>query len=248
MSINTLSTASEILNRVAVEIGTAPVADPYASSDPTFIQLQHMLNIAGEELLMWYPWELLVKETNIVTSNADSGDYPLPADFFSMINQTGWERNEQVPLYGPLSPQDWQYLKGRDLVSQTIYASFRLNDGMFRVFPQPPPDNLDIYYEYLSKNWVRDGANSDFFKDAITSGSDVPLYDKTLISRYLKVKILEAKGWDTAKSQDDLNQVFSALTGKDKGAEVLNVGGFGRKYPYLDGYRNLPDTGYGMVP
>ena len=248
MSINTLTTANEILTRVAVEIGTAPVNDPYSSSDPTYIQLQHFLNIAGEELLMWYPWEILVKETSIQTLDTDSGDYPLPDDFFSMINQTGWERSEQVPLYGPLSAQDWQYLQGRNLVSQTIYASFRLNDGLFRIYPQPPPNGLDIHYEYLSKNWVRDAQNPDFFKDSVTGGADVPLYDKTLISRYLKVKILEAKGWDTTKAQDELNQVFMALTGKDKGAPVLNAGGFGRRFPYLDGYRSLPDSGYGGPP
>jgi hypothetical protein len=151
-----------------------------------------------------------------------------------------------VPLFGPLSPQDWQYLLGRDLVSSTIYASFRLQDGVMRLFPQPPPNGLDIHYEYVSKNWVIDQetAPPDIYKDSVTQGTDKPLYDRTLITRYLKLKYLEAKGFDTTKAQADFNQSFSFLTGHDKGAEILNAG---RRYgfPYLDAWRNLPDTGYG---
>jgi hypothetical protein len=246
MPATTLTTANNIINRVAAEIGLLPEENAYASSDPAFIQMKYLLNVAGEELLMATEWELLTKEHSFVTQQGDSGDYPLPADFFSMINQTGWDRTENVPLMGALSPQQWQYLLGRDLVSQTIYASFRLNEGLFKLFPQPPPTGLDIHYEYVTKNWVQDGTNLTSYKDEITSGADIPLYDKTLISRYLKVKMLEAKGFDSTKAQDDFNQVFSFLTGRDKSPPTLNAGG-GGGFPYLDSFRNLPDTGYGGV-
>ncbi len=136
-------TAGGILNRVAAEVGLTPSIDPYSDSDPAYVQLQHLLNIAGEELATMFPWEQLQKEHTITTSSLDSGDYALPSDFNYMIPQTGWERAQNVPLFGPLSPQDWQYLLGRGLVNQTIYASFRLKTGYFSIFPQPPPDALD---------------------------------------------------------------------------------------------------------
>ena len=68
--------------------------------------------------------------------------------------------------------------------------------------------------------------------------------DKTLISRYLKVKYLESAGFDTTKAQDDFAQTFSFLTGFDKSAPILNQGRSTRRYPYLS-VLNLPDTGYG---
>lgn len=240
----TVGTAGDILNRVAVEIGMNPVADPYSSNDPLFIQMRTLLNVAGEEMIQAYPWELMVKEAQITTLSTDSGDYPLPNDFLYMINQTGWERSQNVPLFGPLSPQDWQYLLGRDLVTSTIYASFRLQEGLLRLFPQPPPDGLDIHYEYISKNWVLDPLTSSY-RDSVNQPTDQPLYDKTLISRALKVKILEAKGWDSTKAQADLNQTFSFLTSQDKGAQVLRAGSRGGGVPYLNIWRNLPDTNYG---
>jgi hypothetical protein len=154
MPITTLISANDILNRVAAEIGIAPVIDPYSSQDPTFIQMQYLLNTAGEELALAYPWELLQRQHEIVTLPGDTGDYPLPDDFFYMTNQTGWERSNNVPLFGPLSAQDWQYLLGADLVTSTIYASFRITEGLFKLFPQPPPADLNIFFLYSSKNLV----------------------------------------------------------------------------------------------
>lgn len=244
MPATTLITANECLNRVAAEIGVAPIADPFASQDPVFVQMQYLLNTAGEELYQAYPWEILTRQHQIVTTGADTGDYDLPDDFGYMINQTGWERSQNVPLFGPLSPQDWTYLLGRDLVNETIYASFRLDEGKFRLFPQPPPVGLDVNFEYISCAWASDGAVPPIYQKEVTTGSDIPLYDRTLITRYLKVKILEAKGFDTQKAQDDFNQTFSFLTGLDKGAPVLNMGR-SRGFPYLNIWRNVPDTGYG---
>ena len=255
MTATLRATANDTLNRVAAEVGLDPTADPWGSQKQEFKQMRYLLNIAGEELCQLYPWEILVREHSVTTQAGDTGNYELPEDFLYMINQTGWERSENVPLYGPLSAQDWSYLEGRDLVSQTIYASFRINSGVFRIFPQPPPENLDIHFEYISRNWVIDssvesGANATnvgnlTLLDRVKVGSDTPLFDRTLLSRMLKVKFLEAKGLDTTKAQADLNQAFGLLTAHDKGAEIVNAGHNRRHFPYLNMYGNTPDSGYG---
>ena len=240
------TTANEVLNRVSAEVGLLVSQDPWAENGGHWVQMKPLLQIAGEELAKLYPWEILVKEHQITTSSSDSGDYPLPDDFLYMINQTGWERNENVPLFGPLSAQDWQYLLGRDLVSSTIYASFRIQQGIFAIFPQPPPDNLDIRYEYINRNWVLNSASANEENDTILQGGDILLYDRTLISRMLKVKWLEAKRFDTTKAQDDFNQIYQQLTAHDKGAEILQAGRTrNRNFPYLNALRNTPDSGYG---
>ena len=93
---------------------------------------------------------------------------------------------------------------------------------------------------------MEDGNDPALRKDGITQTNDLPLYDKTLISLYLKVKFLEAKGFDNTKAQDDFNQIFSFVTGRDKGGRVLDAGRGSYGIPYLDAVRNLPDTGYGL--
>jgi len=246
MAATLRSSANDILNRVAAEVGLDTVPDPYGSAQQEFKQMRFLLDIAGEELSQLYQWEFLNKEHQITTLDTDSGDYDLPDDFLYMINQTGWERAENVPLYGPLSAQDWTYLIGRDLVSQTIYASFRLKQDKFSIFPQPPPNGLDINFEYISSCWVIDSTNPDNCIDKVKVGADTPMFDRTLISRYLKVKFLEAKGLDTIKAQSDLNQMFSLLNSHDKGSEILQAGAGSRSYPYLNGISSVGDSGYGL--
>lgn len=237
---------NDLLNRVASEVGLTPVADPWADQSQHFQQLRYLAQTAGEELTLAHAWESQVRSHKIQTNALDTGDYDLPADFLQMLDQTGWERSENVPLFGPLSAQDWTYLIGRDLVSHTIYASFRIKEGKFSIFPQPPPDGLDINFEYQSKNWVSDGGNPATYSDTITSGSEIIIFDRTMVSRYLKLKWLEAKGFDTTKPQDDFNQVFNFISGKDKGAEIISAGRNSRSFPYLDSRYNTPDKGYGL--
>lgn len=245
MAVTTIITANAILNRVAAEVGIAPVDDPYGSQDPAFQQMKYLLNTAGEELMQAHPWEFLVREHQIITNVGDSGDYPLPDDFGYMLNQTGWERAENVPLGGPLSAQAWAYLRGRDLSSQSIYASFRISEGLFKLYPDPPPSGLDINFEYITTRWVTNGGTTPVYQDSVKVGSDLPLYDKTLITRYVKVKFLEAGGFDTQKAQSDMNQAFAFLTGAEKGAQVLNAGNRGGGFPYIS-WNNVNDTGFGL--
>lgn len=246
MSLNNTTNAANVINRAAVEMGFTPQADPYAGTDEVFTQLTYLLNTAGEELALAYPWEFLNKSHQFTTADTDTGDYDLPADFGYMLNQTGWEHTNRVPLAGPLSAQSWTYLNGRKLASQTIYASFRIREGLFSIFPQPPPNGLDINYEYQSKNWVIDNSSgSPVYTDAAVRPSDTVLMDKVLISRFLKVKFMEAKGLESSKAQDDFVQYLATITNKEKGAAIISAGGGRRGFPYLDGYRNLPDTNYG---
>ena len=245
MAGNTQIQANAILNRVAAEVGIAPVLDPISSQDPFFIQLRYLLNTAGEELSQAYPWELLTRSFQVVTQDGDTGEYNMPEDFNYIINQTEWDRTNNVPMGGPLSPQDWTYLKGRDLASNTLYASFRIAQGKFNVFPTTPPAGLDLNFEYITKNWVWDGNIDDpTYSDEVVLASDIPLFDKTLITRALKVKYLESGGFDTTKAQADYNQIFAFLTGNDKGAPILNAGRGNRGFPYLSSY-NVGDTGFG---
>lgn len=246
MTITSAENANEILNRVAAEVGLEPVADPWASTDQHFGQMRYLLQTAGEELTLAHVWEWQTRSHNIVTGVLETGNYPLPDDFLQMIDQTGWERSENVPLFGPLSAQDWTYLLGRDLVSHTIYASFRIKEGQFSIFPQPPPSGLDINFEYQTKNWISDGQPTPTYSDKVLSGDETILFDRTLITRYLKLKWLEAKGFDTNKPQDDFNVVFTSLTGKDKGAEIISAGRNARQFPYLDSRYNTKDSGYGL--
>jgi hypothetical protein len=243
-------TIAEVVNQVAVEVGIPKAQDPFASADSSHEQLISIARSCAVELQQHHEWNQFVREHTILTTPTDTGKYNLPDDFHYMVDQTGWERNNEVPLFGPLSSQEWQWLQGRNLVNYTIYASFRLSQGQIWIFPwagdnsDPPPAGLKITFEYQSRNWVL-GSSGTAPQDFLDSSGNVVLFEPYLFERLLKVRFLEARGFDTTGASEQFRRAFNSWTGKDKGAPVLNVGGRGFAYPYLDSYRNTPDTGYG---
>ena len=244
-------TIADICRQVGVEVGLPEQADPFASNDPSYTQLVTLANACGYELLQHEAWQHLTRTYQIVTKATDTGKYPLPDDFAYITDQTGWERKENVPVNN-LSPQEWTYLLGRDLVSYTIYASFRLNQGEMWIFPyadgsQSPPDGLDINFEYTSRNWVIPASAPDQYDDKITAAGDIVLFEPYMFERALKTRFLEAKGFDSSKATEQFLLAFQSWSGKDKSAPVLNAGRGSFRYPYLDAYGNTPDSGYGDV-
>lgn len=245
MAVVRYISAQDIINRAAVEVGLLPSGDVFASADAAFIQLRNLINTVGQDLCESYPWEILRREHQIVTSvPPDTGVYDLPSDFGYMIPQTGWERAENVPLGGPLSPQQWSYLVGRDLVSFTIYASFRIMENKFQIFPQPPPNGLDINFEYISREWVDDGGGGVTFSDTVSANADIVLFKPVLVVQYLRFKFLEAKGFDSSGALTAFTKAWDQATGGNKSAPILNAGARAAGIHYLD-FRNIPNTNYG---
>ena len=252
------STANDIINRVAVEVGLNADTDPVASTDETYIQMLALLDSLGQELVNLHNWQGL-KSFIDATTNATSFDtqlgsgvtigtggiYDLPDDFDHMIDQTGWDRTNRVSLGGPLSSQDWSYLAGRDLVSQSIYASFRLVDNKLALYPQPAPDGLRITFEYMSRFWVREQGQSVNNRETVGSGSDLVMYDPLLTIKFLKLKFLQAKGLPAGDAAMEFETMLESRIGKSEGAPVLNASHRSRGYPYLSPYYNTGDSGFG---
>jgi hypothetical protein len=236
-------TAKTIINRAAVEVGLSSSTDPYSSQDAAFIQLTELLNVAGQELVELHPWQVLREEWEFTTdSGADTGIYTLPTDFSYMINQANWDQTNRFPIGGPLSAQGWSYLEGRDLATESIYVSMRLAENNLEIFPQPPPDALDLRFEYISRNWAKTSGGTGI--DYTTDSGDVVKYEPILIQKFLKVKFLDAKGMNSAAARIEFENIFTSRIGKDEGAPILNAGGRYPGYPYLSIF-NVNDTGFG---
>jgi hypothetical protein len=242
----TYARADDILNNVASACGLTPVSNPFTSTDPSFLQMIRILNAAGQELIGLHEWQKLQKAHTILTAvPPDDGDYDLPTDYSYMINQTGWTPSSSglgLPVGGPLSPQDWAYMTNVTATALTLFISFRIAEGLFRVFPQPPPDATTISFIYISKNWVLD-EDATTEKDKVENPADIVWYEQTLIEKFLKLRFLEAKGFDTSSAQGQFMSAFMQWTGRDVGAPILSMCQR-RGYPYL-GWRNIPETGYG---
>ena len=236
---------NEIINRACVEIGLLPSGDPVSDSGDIFVQMQGLLNSSGQELCELNDWPVLIKTYSIITKSTDSGSYLLPDDFNYMIDQTGWDKSRRLPIGGPLSAQEWTYLKGRSLTDKLIYASFRQLDGKLDIFPNPPAENMEISFEYVSRSWLKEQGQAEATLDTINRGTNICILDPLLSIKFLKLKFLQAKGFDYAAAAMEFDTLLGSRIGKSTGAQVLNAAGAFGGIRYITPYGNTTDTGYG---
>lgn len=239
-------TAGEVIADAANEVGLGsydPASfDPWASSDPNILQMIALLKSAGRSLTRERNWTYLVNEHTFTTVQGQAA-YDWPAGMLNMIDQTGWVRTTRLPLSGPLSPQEWQYLKAR-LVGATLTLLFRPMQRQIYIFPDTnTPGDLTVAFEYQSALWVAPTGSAVCTLDAPTAKTDTLWFDTLLMSRRLKLEFLKAKGFDTTAALQDYKMAFDLVVNDDTQAPILNMAKRGDGI--LMGERNVPVTGFG---
>lgn len=155
-----------LIQDVVGELGSLPsVTSVISNNDPTVSQLVALLQRLGKDIRDDYVWPQLVKEHSIsLVSGQDT--YPLKADFNSQIHRTHWDDTNNWELYGPMSPQEWQWIK-RGVVSSGPRRRFRIKgwntssswgQGVGSIVIDPVPGSGDtgqiLVFEYLSRTWI----------------------------------------------------------------------------------------------
>lgn len=157
-------TAQTVVSQAALELGLIQSAgdlpdDVYATTDSNITQLLALLKKSGRALLDDYEWQQLRAEWSIRTvgdaQNPRIGAYALPPDFRGLVSQSGWNRTQRLPMGGPLSEQEWQYLASR-LTGVVWTVLFRPMQGLIWLYPPTnTPTEQDITFAYKSKYWAR---------------------------------------------------------------------------------------------
>lgn len=237
--------AGQIINRTAVEVGLSTVADPFSTTNEAFAQLVELLNVCGAELAELRDWNELLRSITIDTTNDLTGNvYTLPSDYDRLIPQTGWDQTDDVPVAGPLSPQDWSYLLGRNLASNSIYVSYRVFQGNLEFYPTTVPTGKTLAFQYITRDWAEDSGGNGL--DYCTATNDVVRLDPLLMQKFLKVKFLDAKNLPSQAARIEFENVLENRSGNDSGVPILNASRNFRTFPYLNALYNTPDTGFGQ--
>jgi len=240
-------TAGSIINDALVEVGLAAVADPFADSDANVIQMCTLLKSKGREILRQRFWTQMRDEHSFTTIQG-TNNYALPSDFHSMVDQSGWNRTNRLPLGGPLSPQEWQYLKAR-LVGVVFTVLFRPMEGKIYIYPDTnTPGGYDIAFEYLSNGWIeRPAIPVNTYHDSPVATDDIVRFDPLMVMRGIKLEWLKLHAFDTTSAQQDYLEAYNRAAGMDSFNPVLNLTNRSmlRGIDPLLGQQNIPVTGYG---
>lgn len=239
-----LWSAVDILKQLSAELGIPQQSTVVNVDNVQGSQLLAALNSAGNELLMYYPWEQFAGEFTFTTV-LDQDQYALPTDWKYFIDQTQWDRTNHWPLLGPKSPQEWAYIKG-SLVAPLPRIRYRVMKDKFLIYPKPANPGfspLTLSMEYIRGTWVTPAAGGADTAMIIADG-DIPQYDPWLLIKFTKLKFYQLKQFDTKSVQGDFMRVFESLTGKDSGAPVLNL--VNRPTPQFVGYWSVPDGSWNV--
>ena len=239
-------TAGNIINDAAVELGLGTDADPYTSTDPVFIQLRALLKSTGRKLLSEHQWTQFRREYTFTTV-LGTNSYDLPADFHDMRDQTGWNRTNRLPLGGPLSPQEWQYLKAR-LAGVVFTVLFRPVDKKILIYPDVnTPGGYVIAFEYRSLFWAHTTNDASLASlSAPTASTNYVFFDPTLALHALKLAWARAKGFDSTAIQQDYDEALVKARNFDSPAPVLSLNK--KMHMGIDpliGQQSVPITGFG---
>ena len=206
-----------------------------------------LLKSKGREILRQRFWTQMRGEHTFTTVQGTS-TYALPTDFHTMADQSGWNRTNRLPLGGPLSPQEWQYLKSR-LVGVVFTVLFRPMDGMIYIYPDnPTPGGYQVAFEYLTNGWIeRPAIPTNTFHDYPVASDDIVRFDSLMVMRGIKLEWLNLHVFDTTSAQQDYTEAYNRAAGMDSFNPVLNLTNRSmlRGIDPLLGQQNIPVTGFG---
>lgn len=240
-AFNRQETGYKIVSDVLKIMGLPVPVSISGGTDALSTQIWPLLTELGREVFGIYPWTLKQKILTITTDG--SLTYDLPDDFEGLIGDTGWNNTTQLPLAGPLSPQNWALIVARALGSSIVQLQWRLRNNKIE-FYSVPTDPVEIQFHYTSRGWVQDAADATIFKDTLEDDADICLFDSSMMKAMLRWRWRAAKGFNTTDLQQEYITKLEIAKNADTPGKTMFLDRNTMDFPYIT-TANIPDTGFG---
>jgi hypothetical protein len=185
-------------------------------------------------------WQALVQEatfTTVATASQGSVETIAP-NYKYIINQTIWNRDERRPVFGPLTPQDWQLLQASPVTGP--WDQFRIRGGNI-LFDPVPKAGQTCAFEYVTKQWCESSGGTGQVKWA--ADDDVARLDEDLLTLDLIWRWRAAKKLDYSEEFAEFERYYADIVARDGTKPILNGGG--GITDFVPGIF-VPQTGYGQ--
>lgn len=220
-----LTTIQTFCERTNLPVPTTIVG----TTDAQIRQVKALLEEIGNDLSVRGDWESLTYEatlTTVATESQGAMTTLAPNGFRHIKNETIWDRTNKLPIYGPLTSQDWQATKA--LTATGPRYQFRIRGGLLMVNPVPTA-GYTWAFEYVTQNWISNAAGS-IFKQYFTVDSDLILLPETLVLMGLRWKYKAEKGFDFAEDFRTYEMQVQDALGHSGGKKTLSMGDDGRRW------------------
>jgi hypothetical protein len=227
-----------LINGAQDTIGLVRSTTVIASTDGNVRTLLALAQTEGQELLERFAWPATQLEASHTTLAAELQGVitTIAPGFGYIINQSFWDRTLTQPVTGPLSPQEWQFVKAR--VTTGPYAGYRISAGNLYAYPAPAAGN-DWRFEYQTVNFCASSAGTG--QSAWAADTDVGVLDENLMQLGVVWRFKKKNGLDYSEDFRSYEQKIANETARAGGRRILNMAGGG----YLTGIY-VPDGSWSV--
>lgn len=231
-----------IVQNAADRIGVPRPSSVTSSSDQQVARLYGYAQEEIKSLSNAHSWQVLTKEASFTgTATAvqtSAGTTVIPTDFSRFCDESFYNRTRKRPVYGPMSPQDWQFSQG--VVATVLVEAFRLR-GNQMLFTPSPTSGDEYRFEYISSKPVQQVAGTA--TAAWSSDADVSLLDEELVTLGVVWRFKAGQGLDYSEEFRNYQLHVAEAISRDGGKKTLNMGarnGRGKRGIFIqDGSWNL---------
>lgn len=209
-----LSIVQDVCGRLGLIQPTAAITNP----DPQIKQLVSLLNEEGKSLAQETNWQALRKQATFTTvaqeQQALLSDIAPGCKF--IVNDTIWNRSLRMPVFGPLSPQNWQQQVA--MFYKGPWNQFRVFNDAINFIPTPV-EGQTCAFEYVTKNWTGSNATT------MQSDTDTSLLDEDVLTLGVIWRFRQAKGLDFSADLTKYQRLAANLVARETPKPILNLGG-----------------------
>lgn len=175
-------------------IGVPRPTSIIAGADQTARTMLSLAQREGRALARRWTWTALRKQKTFTSVAQIVQTGAVPSDFDRMVSGTFWNRTEQKPVLGPVTPGEWQGLVAS--VALPIDSAFQIRAGQIELYPVPTAG--DTYaYEYVSTQWCQSAGGVG--QTAWTADTDTGLLDEEFTTLGLVWRFKQSRGLDYAE-------------------------------------------------
>lgn len=230
-----------VIQTACNEIGIDPPSSVIGNANSQIKQLLALANREGNNLSSrnYNGWNILTREatfTTVATESQGSVETIAPG-YRYIINQTIWNRTQRRPVYGPISPQNWQMLQSSPVTGP--YDQFRIRGGNI-LFDPIPSAGETCAFEYVTSNWCESSGGTG--QDAWADDTDVGRLDEDLMTLGIIWRWQAAKKLQYAENYAEYERRVTDAISRDGTKPIGRLGGGVAEFaPGIF----VPQTGYG---
>jgi hypothetical protein len=192
-------------------------------ADKGILQLWGLLNELPEDLTTRKAFQQNTREATFTSTAAeDQGAIATlaPSGFQGIIRETVFDRTDQRPLCGGLSPVEWQVNKATQ--STSPFYEYRVRNGRLLFSPALPASH-SIAFEYVSSYFIQD--ESSVAKEYWSADTDTFLLPDMIALAWLRWKWKSEKGLEYAEDFRKYELIVAAYLLRNDSPQAADLSG-----------------------